>query len=348
MRDAERVLTVFLSSYKDIVSADHLEHKLTAIAQALVRAGLFRRAAVQVYASLYGEKLFGLAGLTPEEEEWLRAHDVLPEEEYARVQQHGIRIEEMYYVPHDRLRRVLPNMEDFLLTDASISREDWREGQWHPDDMLYMPLMASAGYPLGNITADAPFDSRVPNLATAALLAPFVAMAAATVEQELNRRRDYMTQCFNGQFFRDEVSRRMMSTNRPLGLVFVDMNGLKAVNDRLGHEAGDRAIQDTAVALRTLVEALAGTVFRDPVVCRLYGDEFGVLFHPDPPVAPDEVARALMEAWPPDVPPSSVGVAVRLPDDSPRTLVRRAEERMYAAKRTMRPPGASEERRATE
>ncbi len=348
MRDAESVLMVFLSSYRDIVGADQLERKLSAIAGALVRARLFRRAAVQVYGSLYGEKLFGLAGLTPEEEEWIRTHDVLPEQEYARVQEHGIRIEEVYFVPHDRLRFVLPNVDDILLTDGALDPDDWQEGYWHPDDMMYMPLMASTGYPLGNITADAPFDNLVPDLATAALLAPFVAMAAGTIEQELNRRRDYLTQCFNGQFFRDEVSRRLGTRGRPLGLAFVDMNGLKAVNDRLGHEAGDRAIQATADALRTLVADLARTVFRDPVVCRLYGDEFGVLFHPESAVAPDDVARAMLAAWPPDVPAAAIGVAVRQPDDDPRSLVRRAEERMYAAKRAMRPPGAGEERRATE
>ncbi len=348
MANAEAVLRVFLTSYRDIVEADPLEKKLAAIAAVLVRAGLFQRAAVQVYASLYGEKLFGLAGLTPQEEEWIRTHDILPEEEYARVQQHGVRIEEVYFVPHEHLRSVLPNVDDVLLMDASRDPDDWQEGQWHPDDMLYMPLLASNGLALGNITADAPFDNRVPDEETAALLAPFVAMAACTIEQELNRRRDYLTQCFNGQFFRDEVSRRLSMRGRPLGLAFVDMNGLKAVNDDLGHEAGDRAIQATADALRALGAKLAGHLFYDPVVCRLYGDEFGLLFRPDAAVAPDEVAAAMLAHWPEDVPPAAVGVAGAEPEDDPRTLVRRAEERMYAAKRAMRPPGAGRERRASE
>lgn len=348
MRDARTVLTVFLSSYRDIVGADQLEPKLAAIAGAIVRAGLYRRAAVQVYASLYGEKLFGLAGVTPDEEAWLRSHDVLPEEEYARVQEHGVRIEELYYVPHDRLRFVLPNIEDVLLPDSITPLERWEDGMWHPDDMLYMPLLASDGCALGNITADAPVDNRVPDEEIAALLAPFVAMAAATVEQELNRRRDFMTQCFNGQFFRDEVSRRLAAPGRRVGLVFVDMNGLKAVNDRLGHEAGDRAIQATADALRALVQALAGQVFDGPVVCRLYGDEFGVLFQPRLAVSPEAVGGAMLAAWPADVPAAAVGVAVRQPEDTPRTLVRRAEEHMYAAKRAMRAQGDGQERRAGE
>jgi diguanylate cyclase (GGDEF)-like protein len=338
MRDAKSVLMAFFYSYRDIVSSGSLERKLTAIAEALVDAGLFRRAAVQLYTSRYGEKLFGFAGVTPAEAEWLRTHDILEEEEYRRVQQHGLQLEEVYFVPHDRLRLVLPNVDDLLLSDSSRAPSAWQEGHWHPDDMLYMPLIGSDGVPLGNITADDPFDDRVPDMEMAALLCPFVAMAAAVVEQELNRRRDFMTQCFNGQFFRDEVERRMQFPGRDVGLVFVDMNGLKAVNDRLGHAAGDRAIRETAAALTAVAQQLASSFIRDPVVCRLYGDEFAVLFQPLPSIAPTAVAEAFLSRWPERVPPAAVGVAVRRPDDDGQSLVRRAEAEMYRAKQRMQGP----------
>jgi len=341
MQDPESVLRVFLASYRDIVSAPHLEGKLTALAGALVRAQLFRRAAVQVYAECYGEKLFGVAGLTPEEARWIRSHDVLVAEEYQRVQQYAIRLEEVYFIPHDRLRMVVPNLDDVLLPDTVAEAAPWEEGQWHPDDMVYMPLTSSDGQVLGNITADGPFDQKVPTTATAALLAPFVAMAAATVEQELGRRRDYLTQCFNGQFFRDEVERRLATPGRRLGLVFLDMNGLKAVNDELGHDAGDRAIQATARALTEAVRQQAGAGMRDPVVCRLYGDEFGVLFLPGEVDDPRQLAERLLQCWPPDVPRAAVGVAVSDPGDDARTLVRRAERAMYEAKAVMRRAEAS-------
>lgn len=341
MQDPESVLRVFLASYRDIVSAPHLEGKLTALAEALVRARLFRRAAVQLYAECYGEKLFGVAGLTPEEASWIRSHDVLVEEEYRRVQQYAIQLEEVYFIPHDRLRMVLPNLDDVLLSDALAEAEPWQEGQWHPDDMVYMPLTSSAGQALGNITADGPFDHQVPTTATAALLAPFVAMAAATVEQELSRRRDYLTQCFNGQFFRDEVDRRLSTPGRRLGLVFLDMNGLKAVNDELGHEAGDRAIQETARALAEAVRQLTGPWMQDPVVCRLYGDEFGVLFQPGEGADPRTLGERLVQCWPAGVPRAAVGVAVREDGDDARTLVRRAERAMYEAKAVMHRAEAS-------
>ena len=56
-------------------------------------------------------------------------------------------------------------------------------------------------------------------------------------------------------------------TRAPLALLFTDINGLKQINDELGHEQGDRTIQDAACVLRD--------VFREgDIVARLGGDEF--------------------------------------------------------------------------
>ncbi|MGZ3444882.1 MAG: diguanylate cyclase [Myxococcaceae bacterium] len=58
--------------------------------------------------------------------------------------------------------------------------------------------------------------------------------------------------------------------HRPMLLIFVDLDELKDINDRLGHAAGDRALVDTAKVLKS--------TFRErDVVARLGGDEFVVL-----------------------------------------------------------------------
>ena len=53
-------------------------------------------------------------------------------------------------------------------------------------------------------------------------------------------------------------------------MVFIDLNGLKKVNDTQGHEAGDNLIKDTASFLKTNFR-------REDVVVRLGGDEFVVI-----------------------------------------------------------------------
>lgn len=65
---------------------------------------------------------------------------------------------------------------------------------------------------------------------------------------------------------------------RPLGVLYADLNGMKSINDELGHEHGDAALRDMAAVL--------STVFPAPdLVARLGGDEFVVLVREGDPDA---------------------------------------------------------------
>jgi diguanylate cyclase (GGDEF)-like protein len=73
----------------------------------------------------------------------------------------------------------------------------------------------------------------------------------------------------------DERVREAERTRRGFDVVFADLDGLKRINDTLGHPHGDHAIRDAAQLIRAS--------FRDPdVVARLGGDEFAVLVLSDP------------------------------------------------------------------
>lgn len=121
--------------------------------------------------------------------------------------------------------------------------------------------------------------------------------------------------------------------------MFLDLDGLKAINDRLGHAAGD------AVLLR-LAELLRATFRASDVVGQLGGDEF-VVVAVDTGDDPDGVRlRARLDAalaapGPTGAPPLavSVGVVVHDPRLGARTLdelLADADARMYAAKRARR------------
>jgi diguanylate cyclase len=81
--------------------------------------------------------------------------------------------------------------------------------------------------------------------------------------------RDELTGLYNRRGFL-ELSSPQLAQGRSALLFFVDLNGMKLINDQLGHEQGDRALIETAEVLRVC--------FRDSdILARLGGDEFVAL-----------------------------------------------------------------------
>jgi two-component system, cell cycle response regulator len=97
------------------------------------------------------------------------------------------------------------------------------------------------------------------------------ALLAAQAEQLRSLSlRDELTQLYNRRGFLEVASQaqaQAVRDARALGLIFIDLNGMKRINDELGHEAGDHALIDTA---RVLQRALR----ESDVIARLGGDEF--------------------------------------------------------------------------
>ena len=104
--------------------------------------------------------------------------------------------------------------------------------------------------------------------------------------------QDSLTPVINRRAFVRELSRMMSFAERygaPSSMVYFDVNGLKAINDTLGHAAGDAVLAEVA---QTLVK----NVRESDVVGRLGGDEFGVILaYADQPTA-NEKGAALAAA----------------------------------------------------
>jgi len=85
--------------------------------------------------------------------------------------------------------------------------------------------------------------------------------------------RDPLCPVFNRRAFMRELEREIARTerhDRSLSLLFIDLDKFKAINDTLGHEAGDRIL----IAMsRTLLK----TVRKTDIVSRIGGDEFAIL-----------------------------------------------------------------------
>jgi diguanylate cyclase (GGDEF)-like protein len=84
---------------------------------------------------------------------------------------------------------------------------------------------------------------------------------------------DPLLDIFNRRGFERELARSLAYVQRygtPAALMFIDLDGFKAVNDQHGHAAGDALLKAVAASLSKSVRA-------SDVVARLGGDEFGVL-----------------------------------------------------------------------
>ena len=107
----------------------------------------------------------------------------------------------------------------------------------------------------------------------ASLLALFLKRQHAEADLQRFARYDSLTGLPNRSFFLDTLERTLSRAGRQRtrsALVFLDLDGFKAVNDGLGHAAGDIVLQTMAERLR------AGTRSSD-LVARIGGDEFTVL-----------------------------------------------------------------------
>jgi diguanylate cyclase (GGDEF)-like protein len=149
--------------------------------------------------------------------------------------------------------------------------------------------------------------------------------------------KDEVTGLYNRRFFsirlEEEVS-RYRRFNHPVSVVLLDLDGFKAVNDDLGHGAGDET-------LRAMAEILLKQSRGINVICRYGGDEFAVLLvetsKSGARLYADRI-RYVLSTWTfahGRRVTASFGIA-SLPEDVPPAadeLIRAADEALYAAKR---------------
>lgn len=153
-------------------------------------------------------------------------------------------------------------------------------------------------------------------------------------EQELRAQsyRDRLTGLSNRRYFDDEAARLQCSREFPVAVFAFDLDGLKQVNDRDGHAAGDELLQAMAAFLTQFFRA------GDRVI-RQGGDEFLVLL---PSTGAEEAERirarlggALDQFNGTSQTPLrfSTGVSVAADANDWAAAIKRADERLYEAKR---------------
>jgi diguanylate cyclase (GGDEF)-like protein/PAS domain S-box-containing protein len=124
-----------------------------------------------------------------------------------------------------------------------------------------------------------------------------------------------------------------LDARHPLGVVFLDLDGFKWINDQYGHRAGDLVL----VEVGRRIQQVAG----QNMVGRLGGDEFVILADQDVSVVVSDLLTALPAALGHPVPVAgdtltiraAYGAAIAQPGDDPASLLAAADAFMYDAKR---------------
>jgi diguanylate cyclase (GGDEF)-like protein len=166
----------------------------------------------------------------------------------------------------------------FPLYYAPISLVAWRIGR---SSALLATCLSTAAWLGSNLLAGLQYSHPVVwvvNTLVQATSFAIVGFLIATLKTALIRERrlsrtDPLTSLLNTRAFYEEAPRLLAlcrRNERPVTLAYIDLDNFKAVNDVLGHQAGDDLLQSMAALLR-------GSTRPSDLCARLGGDEFAVL-----------------------------------------------------------------------
>ena len=149
--------------------------------------------------------------------------------------------------------------------------------------------------------------------------------------------QDSLVHLPNRRSFLDSMERAIGRVERyghPAAMLFVDVDGLKSINDTFGHKAGDEALIEVA-------QMLVVSVRKTDCVARLGGDEFGILLEQmDEPKAWQMALRVVEHVVGSQFCVNgsclrlsvAVGVGMIKPGDNPQAVIERADKEMYRLK----------------
>ncbi|MGE5418291.1 MAG: PAS domain S-box protein [Acidobacteriota bacterium] len=144
---------------------------------------------------------------------------------------------------------------------------------------------------------------------------------------------DALTGLYNRTYFQEELRRLENSRDELVALIICDVDGLKLVNDTLGHDAGDSLLRAVANLIKDCFRG-------GDVVARVGGDEFAVLFAASTRSVVDEACRRIRSTveehndQKPELPLSiSIGYSIRTDRTvSMDDIYREADNNMYREK----------------
>lgn len=147
-------------------------------------------------------------------------------------------------------------------------------------------------------------------------------------------KHDVLTKLHNRSFYTEEINRLERSIVRPISCIFLDMNGLKEVNDHLGHDAGDDLLRRVGHILSQAIQQTSYTA------SRIGGDEFVILMPGTDEAAVMPMLQTIHELLNIDNQFYSshqisiaIGYATTQNNESIEDMLKRADQEMYKKKK---------------
>ena len=176
------------------------------------------------------------------------------------------------------------------------------------------------------------------HLSTLRLVATHVAAAVTQAERiaefEELALRDPLTGLGNRRVLEErlhEIFERKVVDRQDVAVIMCDVDGLKLVNDNLGHAAGDELLIEAGNALSTAAETVANSV-----TCRIGGDEFCIILDGGGMLSAEPIKNLALQLFAETGPDRSLscGIALATPEvTTPGELLGAADEAQYEQKR---------------
>lgn len=264
---------------KDILVAENLDAALFSIAAGVHDLFGFRYvtmvAAEDTDQDLRRRVLFGYDQAVVTE----RLNERIERKEVARLMKMSTRFfDDCYFCPAEDEIKWERSIYTGTLPNA-VQRDF--PNQWHERDALMLTLHDRQGTMIGYMSVDGPSNGLIPDSQTLRAMQVFVNLMGLSLSNaryqnrlEYEATHDGLTNLPNRQVFSTTLLHALegvrKTRKRSAAVLFIDLDEFKAINDSLGHLAGDHVLIEAANRLRTV----AG---EGNLVARLGGDEFAVL-----------------------------------------------------------------------
>jgi PAS domain S-box-containing protein len=216
-RSTHWMLTEFLNTFDLVNKALTLQEKLDLVCQSIINAKLYRRALIAFYERCQGKMCLvelGAAGISSQEIQRIRSNfQPVDEKVWLQKFQPEFRIGRSYFIPAES--RFDVNVDNSIPSEKKPNEFD---GDWHPDDRLFIPLHDLSGEIIGLLSVDDPFNDSRPKGDSLHILELYANLVSGVINEFmlLNRKFHFMREKIeqaNKDLFASEEKYRLIANN---------------------------------------------------------------------------------------------------------------------------------------